>query len=721
MSNFNQTLETTLKKHLDFIDNEGDLYKAKVIDSAWKVEPKLIELLLENREIKAKFFTEIKGHWVFNVALFVAYIQDKNFLSDSWTNFKNKIGLMDGNKFLNQKNDVALVWPFKDCILEGGQTDEESKRKEIFFNEILAQDEIDVLLDPKVLTNFKRYGDENEKLKVKNEKLDGEEIPLLRGGTAGDGVDSFFTRDQNGTIKDNLIIKGNNLLALHTLKTQFSGKVKLIYIDPPYNTGNDGFRYNDNFNHSTWLTFMKNRLEVARELLRDDGVIFVQCDDNEQAYLKVLMDEIFGRVSYLNNITVKAKSSSGASGGGEDKKLKKNTESLIVFANSSQFIKFNDISIEIELNKYIQDLADDNKNFAYNSILIDQGNKKYINSTVDGSGEEIKIYKHTDHKISTIAKQIKSENLTNEEVINKYYEKIYTLENAQTSIRDRVIKSVGEEDEFYSIEYTPKSGKNKGQLTTVGFMGKTKRLVSFLSNTCVLKKNKPYKVLKIGTLWSDLSWSSIANEGAISFDNGKKPEKLIQRIIEMSTQKGDIVLDYHLGSGTTAAVAHKMGRQYIGIEQMDYIETIAVERLKKVIGKGVKSKDLMEDTVYEDFDTGGISKAVNWQGGGSFVYFELKKLQETFMELIQEARTTEELEKIWEQMKEKSFLDWMIDLRGEVGAMKDWKDLTLEKQKQALCLCLDKNQMYVNYSEIDDTQFECTEEEKRVSGEFYGE
>ena len=162
MSNFNQTLETTLKQNLDFIDNEGDLYKAKVIDSAWKVELKLIELLLENREIKAKFFMEIKGHWVFNVALFVAYIQDKNFLNDSWTNYKNKIGLMDGNKFLNQKNDVALVWPFKDCVLEGGQTDEESKRKEIFFNEILAQDEIDVLLDPKVLTNSKKYTKEGE-------------------------------------------------------------------------------------------------------------------------------------------------------------------------------------------------------------------------------------------------------------------------------------------------------------------------------------------------------------------------------------------------------------------------------------------------------------------------------------------------------------------------------------------------------------------------------
>jgi adenine-specific DNA-methyltransferase len=163
-------------------------------------------------------------------------------------------------------------------------------------------------------------------------------------------------------------------------------------------------------------------------------------------------------------------------------------------------------------------------------------------------------------------------------------------------------------------------------------------------------------------------------------------------------------------------------QQILTKQEIQFLESLGLDQNSENLSQ--KIQQLLEKgeiQKHQDFDTGGISKAVNWQGGGSFVYFELKKLQETFMELIQEARTTEELEKIWEQMKEKSFLDWMIDLRGEVGAMKDWKDLTLEKQKQALCLCLDKNQMYVNYSEIDDTQFECTEEEKRVSGEFYGE
>ncbi len=210
-------------------------------------------------------------------------MEQKNYLNDSYTQFKNKVGLTIDGRHLKQRNEVSLVWPFKDCILEGGQSREEDKREEIFFNEVLAQDEITELLDPKVLTNAKRFDKE------------------------GDHHFDQFNRDENGTITDNLIIKGNNLLALHSLKKEFAGKVKLIYIDPPYNTGNDGFKYNDSFNHSTWLSFMKNRLSVARELLRNDGLVFVQCDDNEQAYLKVLMDEIFGRENFVSNIVWKGR------------------------------------------------------------------------------------------------------------------------------------------------------------------------------------------------------------------------------------------------------------------------------------------------------------------------------------------------------------------------------------------------------------------------------
>ncbi|MFH1781116.1 MAG: site-specific DNA-methyltransferase, partial [Patescibacteria group bacterium] len=277
---FYQKLEKLLKIDKRFIDQEGELLKSNIIDLAFKADKQLRELLLSQAEFKSKFFSKIKDVFVFNINNFVDYIQDKNFLADSYTKYQNKIGLNINGKFLKERDEVALVWPFKDCVLEGGMTREDEKRKEIFFNEILAQDEIDKLFSPKVLINWKKYSKKGEE-KVKDLK-----------------------RDKKGTIRENLIIKGNNLLALHCLKEQFQNQIKLIYIDPPYNTGNDSFGYNDNFNHSTWLTFMKNRLEVARELLCDDGVIFISCDNNEQAYLKVLMDDIFKRENFVEMLFI---------------------------------------------------------------------------------------------------------------------------------------------------------------------------------------------------------------------------------------------------------------------------------------------------------------------------------------------------------------------------------------------------------------------------------
>jgi len=223
------------------------------------------------------------------------FVSNKKFLPDCYTAFKNKIGLTLGDDYLSEKKEVVLSWPYKDCVLEGGMTREDQKRNEIFWKETLAPDEISRLFDPKVVTNAKRI-----------DKQDEHPLLSLRGDDSRRSNPVFRT-DENGNIKDNLIIKGNNLLALHSLKKRFAGKVKLIYIDPPYNTGNDSFRYNDSFNHSSWLTFMKNRLEVARELLREDGVIFISIDDNEQAYLKVLCDGIFRRETFIASMPWKGR------------------------------------------------------------------------------------------------------------------------------------------------------------------------------------------------------------------------------------------------------------------------------------------------------------------------------------------------------------------------------------------------------------------------------
>src|SRR5690554_5884670 len=261
------TLEQQLKKEPNFVTDNGELKKWVVLNKAQNFDEELIGLLLDNADLKEKFFVNVKGTLVFNQNLFVQFLEQKNYLNDSYTQYKNKVGLTIDGKYLKQRNEVALVWPFKDCILEGGQSREEDKREEIFFNEILAQDEITQLLEPKVLTNAKRF-DKNGEKPLEEFNSDAE-LNKKRG----------FPED---TITDNLIIKGNNLLALHSLKEEFAGKVKMIYIDPPYNTGGDSFRYNDNFNHSTWLSFMKNRLVSAKELLSKSGVIFVHCDNKDR-------------------------------------------------------------------------------------------------------------------------------------------------------------------------------------------------------------------------------------------------------------------------------------------------------------------------------------------------------------------------------------------------------------------------------------------------------
>lgn len=285
--NFNDKLTTLLKENPDYLDESNELLTAAVKDAAWKLDHTLIRLLLTDQQTKLTFFDEIEGHWVFNHNTFIEYISKKNFLANSYTEFRNKIGLNIDGKYLRERGEVSLVWPFKDCVLEGGQTKEEEKRKEIFFNEILAQDEINRMFDPKVLTNWKRHTASGE-----------ENVTEIK-------------RDANGKIRENLIIKGNNLIALHTLKQQFQGQVKIIYIDPPYNTKGESttFGYNNSFNHSSWLTFIRNRLEIARDLLRDDGLIVIAIDDEEQAYLAVLCDEVFGRINHIGTVIVQSKPS----------------------------------------------------------------------------------------------------------------------------------------------------------------------------------------------------------------------------------------------------------------------------------------------------------------------------------------------------------------------------------------------------------------------------
>ena len=235
--NIFEVVEDTLKTNDKYVSENGKLLKAIVYSDVMMMDKTLLSLLVSNHKIKETFFENIDGIFVFDKQKFAWFIESKEFLPDSYTIYTNKIGLTKDGEFISKSNDVVLDFPYKDCVLEGGQNKDIQKRKEIFYNEIIASDEIRKMLDPKVLTNAKRY--------------------------TQDSVEENILFKDN----DNLIIKGNNLITLSSLLKRYEGSVKCIYIDPPYNTGSDSFCYNDSFNQSTWLIFKKNRLKEAKKLL----------------------------------------------------------------------------------------------------------------------------------------------------------------------------------------------------------------------------------------------------------------------------------------------------------------------------------------------------------------------------------------------------------------------------------------------------------------------
>lgn len=510
-----------------------------------------------------------------------------------YTQHPNKIGLYNTTKggFIKNDNDVVLSFPFKDTVLEAGMTKEDVGRDERFLHLELDGKDIDTLFEPKVLTDFK-YIDKN-----------GEQI------LSAESDIEFF--DNNGRLKQNLLIKGNNLLALYTLRQQLAGKVKLIYIDPPYNTESDGFKYNDSFNHSSWLTFMKNRLEVAKELLSEDGAIYVNLDFHEVHYAKVLMDEIYGNENFQREIIWRIGWVSGYKT--SDNNYIRNHDSILFYSKNSQTLDFKKHYIQ---NSEFKDLV------------------KY-------------------EKIKDIGKRFG----LNKEQLSELLEFInHTSRPERYPIED--VWNGNEYDDLNSIA-----------------------IVSFAGETVSKLLDDKDKELK-----------------------GQKSEQLIQRIILSHTDENDIILDYHLGTGTTSAVAHKMNRKWIGIEQMDYIETTAKERLIKVLSG-------------EQY---GISKEVNWKGGGSFVYFELKKYNQEYVDLIENAKSLKDLETLYVDMRNNAFLKFWFD-RKEFEKEENFRSLDLEARKKALIEILDENQLYLNYADMDDSRHKVSIDEKTLTNKFYGE
>ena len=631
-----ETLEQQLKKEPNFVTDNGELKKWVVLNKAQNFDEELIGLLLDNADLKEKFFVNVKGTLVFNQNLFVQFLEQKNYLNDSYTQYKNKVGLTIDGKYLKQRNEVALVWPFKDCILEGGQSREEDKREEIFFNEILAQDEITQLLEPKVLTNAKRIDKDGEK-------------PLDQ-----------FNRNENGTITDNLIIKGNNLLALHTLKKEFAGKVKLIYIDPPYNTGGSGdtFAYNNSFKRSTWLTFMYNRLIAAKDLLRKDGVLIVAIDENEQPHLGVMLKDFFKDYE-VHCITI-VHNPRGVQG----TNFSYTHEYAFFVVPKGKKLIGNRIIDESEIdysnlrNWGGESLRSDAKNCFY-PIVVNPKTSEIIEF-----GEVCEDDFHPSKREIIKDGKVYIYPIDNDNIERKWRYARQSVEEIKDLLRAR--KKSGQWD----VEI----GKNFGQYKTVWIDPK-------------------YDANEYGTKIV----SRLVPENKFSFPKSLYNVKDCVYAV-VGNDKDAIVLDYHAGSGTTAHAVLELNkedggnRKFIICEQMDYVETVTSKRVQRVIEQN---------------------------GSDEFIYLELKKYNQNFIEQIEEAKDTEALLQVWEQMKAKSFLNYNVDIKKQDEHLEDFKALSLDEQKQHLCELLDKNQLYVNLSSLNDSDFACTEDEKRLNRDFY--
>lgn len=645
-----------------YIMNEV-LKRNRIIEDLDAYDEALMTALLSDDLIHKNYTKKIANVEIFEVNQFIQMLEFKEYWEDSYTKYSNKIGLTAGGKFIDESEDVVLDFPFKDTVLKAGMTKEDVNNgdaDEPFLNQTLAKSEIDELLEPKIFINAKRYD---------------------RSG--GANVSSVKP-------EDSLVIKGNNLIALHSLKKRYAGKVKLIYLDPPYNTGSDSFEYNDRFNHSTWLTFMKSRLEIARDLLSENGYIFIQTDDGELAYLKVIMDSIFGINNYVNTISILFKNIAGASGGGQDKRLKKNIEYLTVYSkNYDMAAQFNDVYDFKEIGTLVKEMRDNGVSWKYTSVLVNPGDKIYVGSTQDGSGNEIKLYERNNFEIKSISKIMNDEKISEEEAYLKYGDFAFQTAMPQSSIRPTVMKKWNElgkkSNNLMSIEYVPRSGKNKGNWYEQFYKGDNFRLFAWLRDVTINKDGKLYKVEKQGTFWNYVSDTKNVNkEGGVDFPNGKKPENLLRRIIEMVTDSDDIVMDFFLGSGSTVASAMKLNRKFIGVEQIDCQINLIKKRLSGIIGG----------------DSTGISKDVNWQGGGSFVYAELMEKNGGFVRDVQSASSTDELKAVFTRMKDVADFDFRVDLN---KFETEWNSFeSFEEQKRELIRILDKNQLYYNYANIDD-------------------
>lgn len=656
LQNLLEELESLLQKDQAFI-SDGAILKNAVIEAALNMDPRLLELLMQSDAIKNHFFTEVAGALVFDKVKFQDFVSNKAFLPDSYTAFKNRIGLTDGRgDYLSQSRDVVLAWPYKDCVLEGGMTKEDRGRNEVFWNTTLAPDDITRLFEPKVLTGWERWDAEAV--------AEGKAKPV--GAVSED---------------DNLLIKGNNLLALHSLKARYAGRVKLIYIDPPFNTESDSFKYNDRFNRSSWLTFMKNRLEVANQMLHRTGTMMVHIDEKEMAHLRVLCDEVLGRENFLNIFCIKTSDPSGHKT--VNPSPYSQTEYILLYAKHKPSYSYDTHFVPA------------NYDSGYNKLILNP-DAPYAEWKIVGLNEH--VAQENGYKNTREANQKLGRHVFESLVANFAFEHRNAVFQA-TAIANDAAKSI--------VAVRDNSKTNPSKVFCAESNGSevfvlNGRQVYLYANKIKEIDGQLTPAKPLTNLWTDIAYNGISKEGGVSLKNGKKPEKLLRRAIEISTEKGDLVLDFFAGSGTTAAVAHKLGRQWIAVEQLDYINSLPKNRFINVV-KG---------------DTSGISKIVGWDGGGSFVYAELAASNSTFADRIEAAPDMATLQTIHADIQATGYLRYDVDLSG--FDTDDFAALPLDDAKRVLMDCLDANHLYVNLNSLGDADYDISDEDAAATRSFYG-
>ena len=652
-----ETTKSILKEFGNtYFSDKGTLKRNKVIEDLDAYTPMLMKALLANQLIHDTYTESVviddKSVEIFKLNQFIEMFTYKEYWQDSYTKFENKIGLTAGGKFIDETADVVLDFPFKDTVLKAGMTKEDQKDiDEPFLHETIAKAEIDQLLEPKIFVNATKYDQEN---------LDG--AP----------VDTFED--------NNLIIKGNNLIALNSLKKRYTGCVKLIYLDPPYNTGSDSFEYNDQFSRSAWLTFIKNRVEIAKKLLTNDGVILIQTSFHQYPYLRVLLDNILGEDCHQFDLNVLVRHPDRALTA--DKPFNDVMEYTLIYSRQNNF------QMPRKIEKKTPDKYDRVVTVAdHQDEVLELGNKKV----------DVFLPEHTDIKKVEPA----TDNLHRETIRGSIREKnssgrfyVAYLENLRGKYPPRTIFRVpdmGDDSLGYRYFELPKSSKIKNGAYYQGMP----------TSSDVTKKPYPNFINMVKP------YNQANNQGTYSFRNGKKPEEFIQYLINIFTNEHDIVLDFFMGSATTQAVALKMHRRFIGIEQMDYIKTVSVERLKKVIAG----------------EQGGISKDVNWQGGGSFVYAELMEKNQGYLKDVQHAETTKQLENVVNRMiAGGADFDFRVDVE-KVLQDPEYQAMALADKKQLMVKVIDKNQLYYAYSDMEDRDVQelMSESDIAFNKSFYGE